>query len=86
MAAVNVSGDPDNSIYAEVGYTAYEVDDISVGLVVGLGNNVYIIDTSGDFNFVNLGLTASKGPIFTSFILNAEAETNYLVFGYSISR
>jgi hypothetical protein len=86
MAAVNVSGDPDNSVYAEVAYTAYEFDDISVGLVAGLGNNVYITDTGGDFNFVNLGLTASKGPIFTSFILNPEAETNFLVFGYSISR
>lgn len=83
MGTVNVSGDANNSIYAEMGYAAYEKDGYTVNLMAGAGNYVYIHDPSGDFNWVNLGLTASKGSLFTSFILNPELETDFFVFGYS---
>jgi hypothetical protein len=83
LGAVNFSGDPYNSLYTEIGYTAFEKEDLSVTVFGGLGTHIYIRDPNGDFNLVNLGMTASKGPIFTSYIINPEAETNFLVFGYS---
>ena len=83
MGAVNFSGDPDNSFYGEIGFTAYEMEELSLNIFTGMGTNLYISDPNGDFNMVNLGLTVSKGSIFSSYIINPEAETNFLVFGYS---
>jgi hypothetical protein len=81
-AYYNFSGDSDNSFYTEIGYDVpYEIDDISVSLFAGFGNGVYTSDT--DFNAVNIGLTVKKASWSASYILNPEAETNYLVFGKS---
>jgi hypothetical protein len=55
----------------------------SYALTAGAGTKVYVVDPEGNFNFVNLGVTASKGSLFTSYIMNPEAETNFIVFGYS---
>ena len=51
-------------------------------MVVGAGDGVYLMD-SEDLNVVNVGLTASSGSMSVSYILNPQAETNFIVFGYS---
>lgn len=81
-AFYNFSGDDENSFYTELGIDVpYEVEDIGVSLFAGFGNGLYTTDT--DFNAVNLGITVSSGPWSASYILNPEAETNFLVFGRS---
>lgn len=83
MGAMNFRGDTDNSMYAEAGYGICEKDDISVSAFAGLGNGLYVTD--GGFNFVNLGISASKGAFSIAFIVNPEAETDFLVLGYNLS-
>ncbi|MFC1569555.1 hypothetical protein ACFL4L_04915 [bacterium] len=82
LAGYFFSGDPDNSMYFEAGYDFYEKDDISAGLVVGAGDGAYLMD-SEDLNVVNIGITASSGRLSVSYIINPQAETNFIVFGYS---
>ena len=81
LAGYFLSGDPDNSIYAELTYDFYENENINASLVVGGGNDMYVIED--EFNVVNVGLSVSKGPMSVSYIINPDAETNYLVAGYS---
>ncbi|MBN1782206.1 hypothetical protein JW948_13825 [bacterium] len=76
------SGDPDNSMYVELGYGFYEKDDVSASLTVAAGNGVYLYE-SEDLNLVNVGLAVAGGPVTVSYIVNPQAETNFLVFGYS---
>ena len=63
-------------------YDFYKKDDVSAGLVVGVGDGAYLMD-SEDLNVVNMGLIASSGSMSVSYILNPQAETNFIVFGYS---
>jgi len=77
------SGDTDNSTYFEAGYNFYEKDEITANLTVGAGNGFYSV---GDgFGLVNIGLTVSKGPGYVAYVVNPDQETNFLVFGFSIS-
>lgn len=81
LAGYFFSGDSDNSTYVEVGYGFYESDDVSASLTVGAGTGMYVVED--DFNAVNVGLTVSSGAMSVSYIVNPDAETNFLVFGYS---
>ncbi len=81
MGAFNFSGDPDNSFYVEGGYELLADDDMTVGLSVGAGNEVYAVDA--DPMIVAVGLNVTKGAYMASYILNPEAETTFLVFGRS---
>jgi hypothetical protein len=90
LGAVNIYGDIDaagdkrNSFYLEAGYELYNEDDLSVNAFAGVGNELYVVNDDGDPGLVNLGVTASKGNLSASYIINAEADVSYLVFGYSI--
>lgn len=75
----------DDDLYFELGYNIDNVD-----LFAGFGNESYTSD--GEFNFVNLGLTASREivvtdtfslPVFGSAILNPDTEQFFLLFGVS---
>ena len=84
LGAMNFYGDDDNSMYFEVGYEVYSKDDLSVGAFAGVGNEAYVTNEDGDIGLVNLGISASKGNLTASYIINAEADVSYLVFGYSV--
>lgn len=84
LGAMNFYGDDDNSIYIEVGYDVYNKDDLSVGAFAGVGNEAYVTNKDGDMGLVNIGVSASKGNLSASYIINADADVSYLVFGYSI--
>ncbi|NOG45465.1 MAG: hypothetical protein HND50_09545 [Calditrichaeota bacterium] len=85
LAAYNFYGaDQDRSFYFEAGYELYSKDEMSVSAFAGLGNNIYVSDAAGDPTLVNVGVSASKGALSASYILNPDLDTNYLVFGYSI--
>ena len=81
MAGYFFSGDPDNSIYTEITYNFYTNDDVGASFVLGGGNSMYVLEDN--FNIVNVGLAISKGPMSTAYIVNPDAETNFLVVGYS---
>lgn len=82
LACYFFSGDPDRSFYAEVAYDFYEKEGIRARLFIGGGNGMYVIEKS--FHVVNVGLSVSKGPVSIAYILNPDAETTFLVAGYSI--
>jgi hypothetical protein len=94
LAAVNLYGDyyeddngklkQRNSFYLEAGYEVFNKDDISVTAFAGVGNEVYVTNEDGDPGLVNLGVTASKGNLSASYIINTEADVSFLVFGYSV--
>jgi hypothetical protein len=84
FGAINFYGDDNNSLYFEGGYEIYNEDELSVNAFVGVGNHIYVLNDEGDPGLVNLGVTASKGNLSASYIINAEADVNYLIFGYSI--
>jgi hypothetical protein len=81
LAGYFFSGDPDNSLYAEASYQIVSSDELSAKLIVGAGGGMYAV--KDDFTAVNIGLTVSKGATFASFILNPDAKTDFLVFGFS---
>lgn len=81
LAAMFFMGDPDDSPYVEAGYELVSDDDMSATLTVGAGDGMYTVEDG--FGVVNVGLTVSKGSMFASYIINPEAETNFLVFGMS---
>ncbi len=81
LAGYFFSGDPDNSMYVELGYDLGTFEDIGASLVIGAGDGVYAME--GDMAVVNIGVTFSKDAIFASYIINPDTETNFLVFGYS---
>lgn len=83
LAAFNFSGDSDNSLYIELGYEILADENGALGCVLGLGNGAYSSDT--EFSAVNLALTASRGDYSASYIINPDADTNYLVFAYSLT-
>jgi hypothetical protein len=76
------SGDPDDSKYFELTYNFYEKEEVAVSLIIGAGDGVYLLD-SDRLNVVNIGLAAGSGALSVSYIVNPQAETNFLVFGYS---
>lgn len=82
LAGYYFSGDPDNSMYLEAGYEFYAKDDMEASLIVGAGDGVYV-EEDDKLNVVNVGITASSGPISVSYIVNPQKKTNYLIFGYS---
>ena len=65
-----------------IGHDIISTDELGLNAVLGLGNGAYVLDV--DPNIVNLALTASKGNYWASYILNPDADTNFLVFGYSL--
>lgn len=81
LAAVNFSGDADNSKYVEAGYDFYDKEGVTAGLSLGLGDGMYAAD--GDFALVSVGLSVAKDNLSASYIINPDTETNFLVFGYS---
>ena len=80
-AAINVLNDDDNSLWLEAGYGLGEIGDADVSVSVGLGNGTYTTDK--DPNLVSLGINASQGDYFASYIINPDREVNFLVFGRS---
>ena len=81
MGAINVSGDADNSKYVELGYELLSSDEMSAGLVVGLGDGFYT--SEGGFGAVHVGINASKDSYSASYIINPDGKTSFLVFGVS---
>jgi hypothetical protein len=87
-AAVNLLGDyssgsDETSIWLEASLplAALSSDDVEVSLSLGAGNGDYTSDT--DPMLVSVGLDVAKGDYFGSYILNPDAEINFLVFGRS---
>jgi len=70
LAAANVSGDDENSVYFELTYGVFSL---------GLGNGAY--STDGEFAPVNIGVSASRDNFSASYIINPDKETSFLVFG-----
>ena len=81
LVAYYVSGDPDNSFWAEATYDLGEMEETAVSVTVGLGNGVYTADA--DPALVSVSLNMGKGDYFASYILNPDRETTFLVFGRS---
>ncbi|MTI88678.1 MAG: hypothetical protein FH748_11995 [Balneolaceae bacterium] len=80
------AGNANDDLYFEATYAVSNVE-----LFAGIGNESY--STTGDFEFVNFGLTTSKDikisdefslPVFSSFILNPDSERIFLLFGFSL--
>ena len=76
----------DNAMYFETGYNFK-----FLSAFIGAGNKVY--SESGNFNIVNLGISATKDikitekyslPISTSVILNPNNEQIHFVFAISL--
>lgn len=74
-----------DDLYFELGYNIDNVD-----LFAGVGNESYTGD--GEFNLVNVGLSATKEieisdtfalPLFGSVVLNPDSEQLFLLFGLS---
>lgn len=74
-----------DDLYFELGYNIENVD-----LFAGIGNESYTSD--GEFNLVNVGLSASRDieitetfalPVFGSVVLNPDSEQLFLLFGLS---
>jgi hypothetical protein len=89
----NLSNDPDNSSYIQVGYP-FSVDDATITLAAGFvpSKSAYYITNKG--NLINLSITAAKPivvtdkfsiPINVSYIANPELDITYLVFGTSFT-
>jgi hypothetical protein len=88
----NLSNDPDNSYYFQIGHSI-TVSDATVTFVAGYvpsKSTYYLTDKS---NFINLSVTASKSvtitdkfalPINVSYIANPALDRTYLVFGTSL--
>lgn len=85
--------DPDQSLYAEVGYPISLDSEVEIGLSAGaslIRSDFY--GTEG-FAFLALGLSGTKAlkitdsfsvPISVTYILNPNAKTGFLVFGISV--
>ena len=85
LGAMNFYGaDENHSFYFEGGYEFYKRDDLIVSAFAGIGNYIYRTDANSEPGLVNLGVTAAKGNLSVSYILNVQAEVDYLVFGYRI--
>ena len=82
FAAMNVAGDAaNNDLYVEVGMDMGTLGDAEIGLVVGLGNEVYTSD--GDPMLCNVGLNVSQGDFFGSYVINPDTKTPHLFIGKS---
>ena len=81
LVAYNVSGDANDSFWAEATYDLGEMEETAVSVTAGFGNGAYTTDT--DPALVSVGLNMSKGDYFASYILNPDRETTFLVFGKS---
>jgi hypothetical protein len=86
MVGYNFAGDSQNSTYIELGYSFSILD-----IFLGAGNGFYTTD--GEFNIVNVGISASKDikitekfslPVSTSLITNPQARKVHFVFGISL--
>ena len=75
------------SWYFEVGITPpYEVEDIGLSLFIGGGNGFYdFVQGSENTKFVvsNFGITVSKGMFSTTWAMNPDQKTTFLVFAAS---
>lgn len=87
----NLSNDPDNSTYIQVGYPI-TISDATVSFAAGFvpSKSAYYLVDKG--NIINLSITASKTisvtdkfsfPINVSYISNPSQDKTYLVFGAS---
>jgi hypothetical protein len=89
----NLSNDPDNSSYIQLGYP-FTISDATVTLTAGfvpLKSAYYLTDNA---SFINLSITAAKSivitdkfslPINVSYISNPTLDVTYLVFGASFT-
>ena len=86
FGAVNVSGDDDNSLYFEAGYSFYDKDDYSASLFVGAGDGAYTngSNAAGEFDLVNVGVSLSKDIFSASYIINPDLETSFFVVGVTL--
>jgi hypothetical protein len=85
LGAVNFYGaDKNHSFYLEGGYELFNRNDLIVSSFAGIGNYIYRTDSDSEPGLVNLGVIAAKGNLSVSYILNVQAEVDYLVFGYHI--
>ena len=85
LGAINFYGaDENHSFYFECGYEFYNKNDLTVKAIAGIGNYIYRTDTNSKPGLVNSGVIAAKGNFSVSYILNVQAEVDYLVFGYHI--
>lgn len=81
MGALNISGDVDDSKYLELGYELFSNEEMSAGLIAGLGDGYY--STDGNFSAVHVGINASKDSYSASYIINPDSKTSFFVFGVS---
>jgi len=89
-----VHNDDDNSVYIELGYP-FTVEDVDLGVSVGVVPQESAFYGTGAFGITVLGLSASKEiqitesfslPVFVSYIVNPtpDVERSFLVFGFSL--
>jgi len=82
LVAYNVSGDADNSLWAEATYDLGDVGDTAASVTLGVGNGNYT--TTADIALVSIGLNLTKdNDYFASYIINPDKESTFLVFGRS---
>ena len=84
----------DNSVYLEVGYP-FTIDDVDLGLAVGIVPMESAFYATSTFGVVNAGLSASKEikitdsfslPISAAYVLNPTpgSSRSFLLFGFSL--
>ena len=78
----------EKSWYLELGVTPpYEVDDIGISLFIGAGNGFYdFVEDGAESKFVisNLGVTVNRGMFSTTWAMNPDQKTTFLVFMMSL--
>ena len=73
LAAINVSGDDDNSTYLEFSYGAFSL---------GFGDGLY--STDGKFSPVSIGASASKDNFSAEYSINPDQDTSFLVLSVNL--
>jgi hypothetical protein len=78
----------EKSFYFQVDITPpYEFEDVGVGLFIGGGNGFYdFVPGSENTKFVlsNFGITVSRGMFATTWAMNPDQKTTFLVFAASL--
>jgi hypothetical protein len=78
----------EKSFYVELGVTPpLELEDVGMSLFIGGGNGFYdFVDTGEDTKFVvtNIGVTVSRGMFASTWAVNPDQKTSFLVFMVSL--
>jgi hypothetical protein len=86
--AFSTPEDVEKSVYFEVaGTPPYSVDGIDLRLFIGAGNGFYDFVEEGkesEFVVTNIGITVSKGAISTTYAINPDQQTSFLVLMFSL--